>query len=54
VKLQPVAIGYQDSGTAVVTKGLQANQTVVVAGQSRLSSGTRVAASAANASDRHG
>ena len=53
VSVQPVSVGYQDASTAVITKGLQANQTVVVAGQSRLSSGTRIAASTASAQDRH-
>jgi membrane fusion protein, multidrug efflux system len=42
VQTQAIEVGYQDNTTAVVTKGLQADQTVVVAGQSRLSSGTRV------------
>jgi multidrug efflux system membrane fusion protein len=36
--------GYQDGGQAVITKGLSGNETVVVAGQSRLSPGTRVQA----------
>jgi multidrug efflux system membrane fusion protein len=49
-KVQPVTVGYQDTNTAVITKGLQGNKNVVVAGQSRLSSGTRVAASTADAS----
>jgi multidrug efflux system membrane fusion protein len=39
-----VQIGYQDSGRAVVTKGLSGNETVVVSGQSRLAPGTRVKA----------
>lgn len=42
VQEQAIEVGYQDETTSVVTKGLQANQTVVVAGQSRLSPGTRV------------
>jgi multidrug efflux system membrane fusion protein len=40
--------GYQDNGRAVITKGLQGNETVVVTGQSRLSPGTRVQAKAAD------
>jgi multidrug efflux system membrane fusion protein len=39
-----IKVGYQDNGQSVVTQGLAANQTVVVAGQSRLAPGTRVAA----------
>jgi membrane fusion protein, multidrug efflux system len=46
VQSQSVEVGYQDTSTAVVTKGLQPGQTVVVAGQSRLSPGTRVATNA--------
>jgi membrane fusion protein, multidrug efflux system len=42
VQTQAIEVGYQDDASAVVTKGLQADQTVVVAGQSRLSPGTRV------------
>ncbi len=37
-----IQLGYQDEASAVVTKGLSGNETVVVAGQSRLSPGTRV------------
>jgi multidrug efflux system membrane fusion protein len=52
-----IEVGYQDNGMAVVTKGLAANQTVVLSGQSRLSQGAHVkvtnasqpAAAAANA-----
>jgi membrane fusion protein, multidrug efflux system len=44
VAQQPVQIGYQDDGVSVVTKGLSANETVVLSGQSRLAPGTRVAA----------
>ncbi len=40
--------GYQDDGRTVITKGLAANETVVVTGQSRLSPGTRVQAKAAS------
>jgi membrane fusion protein, multidrug efflux system len=46
-----VEIGYEDRGQAVVTKGLAANQTVVVSGQSRLSLGTHVKATAAATGD---
>jgi membrane fusion protein, multidrug efflux system len=42
VQSQAVEVGYQNTSTAVVTKGLQVGQTVVVAGQSRLSPGARV------------
>jgi multidrug efflux system membrane fusion protein len=37
-----IEVGYEDNGRAVVTKGLAANQTVVVTGQSRLAQGTHV------------
>jgi multidrug efflux system membrane fusion protein len=47
-----VQIGYQDDGRAVVTKGLAGNETVVLAGQSRLAPGTRVAATAASTAPR--
>jgi len=43
----PVQVGYQDNGVSVVTKGLTANQTVVVSGQSRLAPGTKVKTSPA-------
>jgi membrane fusion protein, multidrug efflux system len=43
----PVQVGYQDNGLSVVTKGLAANQTVVVSGQSRLAPGTKVKTSPA-------
>lgn len=39
---QKVEISYQNTGTAVVAKGLQPGQNVVVAGQSRLAPGMRV------------
>jgi membrane fusion protein, multidrug efflux system len=39
-----VQVGYEDNGQAVVTKGLSGNETVVVAGQSRLAPGVRVRA----------
>jgi membrane fusion protein, multidrug efflux system len=42
VQTHAIEVDYQDDAAAVVTKGLQAGQTVVVAGQSRLSPGTRV------------
>ena len=45
---QAVEVGEQDGNDAVVTKGLQAGQDVVVAGQSRLIPGVRVTATAAN------
>ena len=44
VAQQAVEIGVQEAGRAVVTKGLQAGENVVVAGQSRLIPGVRVAA----------
>jgi multidrug efflux system membrane fusion protein len=50
VQQQPVEVGYQDGGTAVITKGLQAGTQVVVAGQARLAPGARVAPSNATAS----
>jgi multidrug efflux system membrane fusion protein len=43
-----IQVGYEDNGEAVVTKGLASSQTVVVAGQSRLAPGTRVAATDAS------
>jgi multidrug efflux system membrane fusion protein len=42
--------GYQDNGRTVITQGLSANDTVVVTGQSRLSPGTHVQATAASQS----
>jgi multidrug efflux system membrane fusion protein len=39
---RPVEIGYQDKTLAVVTKGLNGGEQVVVAGQSRLENGTKV------------
>ncbi len=54
VQSQTIEIGYQDAGTAVVTKGLQPGQTVVVAGQSRLSPGTRVNTNASTTSSTSG
>jgi multidrug efflux system membrane fusion protein len=49
VSQQPVDVSLQEAGRAVVTKGLQAGDDVVVAGQSRLVPGVRVAASFAAA-----
>lgn len=46
VQQQPVTVALQTDGLAVIGKGVQAGQTVVVAGQSRLAPGTRVAMSA--------
>ena len=37
-----IAVGYQDDGVAVVTKGLSGNETLVLTGQSRIGPGTRV------------
>jgi membrane fusion protein, multidrug efflux system len=48
VAQQNVQIGYEDNGRSVVTKGLGAGQAVVVAGQSRLEPGVRVAAASAS------
>jgi membrane fusion protein, multidrug efflux system len=49
VKVQPVKVSYQDENIAVVSKGLQPGQTVVVGGQSRLTNGARVAVGQARA-----
>jgi multidrug efflux system membrane fusion protein len=38
----PIAIGYQDNGLVVATKGIAANDTIVMTGQSRLAPGTKV------------
>jgi multidrug efflux system membrane fusion protein len=43
VQQQTVQLAYQDAESAVVSKGVQAGQTVVVTGQSRLAPGTKVA-----------
>ena len=40
---RPVSIGYQNQTVTVVTKGLDGGEQVVVAGQSRLQDGTRIA-----------
>jgi multidrug efflux system membrane fusion protein len=45
-----IEVSYEDNGLAVVTKGMSGNETVVVAGQSRLSPGTHVTASAGSPS----
>jgi multidrug efflux system membrane fusion protein len=42
VATRPISIGYQDRALAVVTKGLDGGEQVVVAGQSRLQDGTKV------------
>ncbi len=54
VQTQAIEVGYQDTNTAVVTSGLQSGQTVVVAGQSRLSPGVRVTTNAGNTSSTPG
>jgi len=54
VQTQAIEVGYQDAAAAVVSKGLQAGQTVVVAGQSRLSPGTLVTTSSSNPSSTAG
>jgi membrane fusion protein, multidrug efflux system len=54
VQTHAVEVGYQDTTTAVVTQGLQAGQTVVVAGQSRLSPGTQVTTNTGNPSSTGG
>jgi membrane fusion protein, multidrug efflux system len=52
--VQPVKVNYQDENIAVVSKGLQPGQTVVVGGQSRLTNGARVAVGQARAPPRVG
>ena len=47
--IQAVKLGQDDGRVAVVTDGLTGSEAVVVAGQSRLTDGTRVASIAANA-----
>ena len=44
--LQAVEEGQDDGGIAIITKGLSGNETVVTAGQSRLTDGTRIATNA--------
>jgi membrane fusion protein, multidrug efflux system len=41
--VRPVVVGYQDKTLAVVTRGLNGGEPVVVAGHSRLENGSRVA-----------
>ena len=36
MRQQPVEVGYQNQDIAVISKGLQGGQNVVLAGQSRL------------------
>jgi multidrug efflux system membrane fusion protein len=38
----PIAVGYEDNGVTVVTKGVSGGDTVVVTGQSRLAPGVKV------------
>ena len=47
VAMQPVGVGYQTAALAVVTKGLNGGETVVIDGASQLDVGTRVAATPA-------
>lgn len=54
VQQQPVTLAYQADGLAVIVKGVQAGQTIVVAGQSRLQPGTRVEMTGSAASGAHG
>lgn len=42
VAVQPIVVAYQTASLAVVTKGLNGGEQVVVQGQSRLDNGTRV------------
>lgn len=48
VNQQAVDVGYQEASVAVITKGLQGGQNVVIAGQSRLSPGAHVTTNAGN------
>jgi multidrug efflux system membrane fusion protein len=50
VASRPVSVGYQNQALAVVTKGLDGGEQVVVAGQSRLQDGTRVTSRSSKAS----
>ncbi|MDR3514529.1 MAG: efflux RND transporter periplasmic adaptor subunit [Azospirillaceae bacterium] len=50
VAVQPITVGYQNDTLAIVTKGLAADDEVVVAGQSRLQNGTHVASHPADQS----
>jgi multidrug efflux system membrane fusion protein len=47
VALQPVDVAQDDTQFAVITKGLEDNAQVVIAGQSRLQNGSKVAPTAA-------
>jgi multidrug efflux system membrane fusion protein len=47
-----IEVGYQNDDQAVVTKGLSGSETVVVAGQSRLSPGTHVRAADSSKPDQ--
>ena len=48
VQEQDIEVAYQTDDTAVVSKGLQGGETVVLSGQSRLAPGTRVALNTGN------
>jgi multidrug efflux system membrane fusion protein len=48
-QVRPITVGYQDKTLAVVTKGLNGDEQVVVAGQSRLQNGTKVTTQPAKA-----
>ena len=54
VALRPVKEALEQDGTAVITEGLQAGETVVTSGQSRLQNGTRVATHADAVADHTG
>jgi membrane fusion protein, multidrug efflux system len=43
VSREPITAGYQTAQLAIVTKGLNGGEEVVVGGQSRLQAGTRIA-----------
>jgi len=43
VETQSIQVAYQDDDVAVISKGLQGGQNVVVSGQARLAPGVRVA-----------
>ncbi len=47
-KLVPIEIGQDNGQVAIVTKGLNGGEAIVTGGQSRLTDGTKVAASQAN------
>jgi multidrug efflux system membrane fusion protein len=46
-EMRPIGVGYQNADLAVVTKGLDAGESLVINGASRLDTGTRVAATQA-------